>query len=159
METLAVMVELDRRVALLLASEDLAQLDALAQNGIFANRDEELLRQFPESKAINIVTYVDKLDKLAPGCRAHYDILSERCHPNSAGHSFMFSKTDHQSGTIQFLGECDPGRNGQMILAGLALLPLIEFIMPRLDDSILKVADLHHRISPVGSLSSPDRNE
>jgi len=37
-----------------------------------------------------------------------------------------------------------------MILAALAPLPLVEIIMARLDDLILKVSDLHHRLAPFG---------
>ena len=40
-----------------------------------------------------------------------------------------------------------------MVLAGLATLPLVQTIMVRLDDLILKVSDLHHRVSPVGGAS------
>jgi hypothetical protein len=38
----------------------------------------------------------------------------------------------------------------KMVLAGLAMLPMVESIMGRLDDLILKVSDFHHRVAPVG---------
>jgi len=52
METLAVFAELERQVAGLLAEEDLGGLDALAQQGMFASRDEEWIKEFPKTKAI-----------------------------------------------------------------------------------------------------------
>lgn len=150
METIAVMAEFDERVVSFLASEDLGELDALAQRGIFATRDAEWLVEFPEYKATNILTYIDKFDKRLPGFKGHYDRLSERCHPNAAGHNSMFSELDRSTGSVRFFDEREPSGNGQMIFAALIPLQLIESIMTRLDDSIIKVSDLHHRISPVG---------
>jgi hypothetical protein len=37
-----------------------------------------------------------------------------------------------------------------MVLAGLAVLPMVVSIMGRLDGLILKVSDLHHLVYPVG---------
>jgi hypothetical protein len=92
METFAVMAEFERRVTSLLKEENLGGLDALAQNGIFASRDLEWLKENPDTQAINVQTYIDKFDKRAEGFRGQYDRLSERCHPNSLGHNFMFSE-------------------------------------------------------------------
>ena len=150
METFAVMAEFERRVTRLLKEEDLGGLDALAQNGIFASRDEEMIRDDPETKAINVITYVDKFDKIAKGFRGHYDMLSERCHPNAMGHNFMFSNLDRTDGTVRFCDEREPGRNGKMILAALAPLPLVESLSARLDELIERVSELQHRIAPVG---------
>jgi hypothetical protein len=150
METFAVMVEFERRVARLLKDEDLGGLDALAQNGIFASRDPDWIKESPEPQAVNVLTYVDKFDKRCEGFRGHYDMLSERCHPNSLGHNFMFSELDRTDGTVRYCDERQPARNGQMILAALAPLPLVESIMARLDALIEKVSDFHHRIAPIG---------
>jgi hypothetical protein len=150
METFAVMAEFERRVTRLLKEEDFGGLDALAQNGIFASRDEELIKDNPETKAISVLTYVDKFDKIAEGFRGHYNMLSERCHPNALGHNFTFSKLDRTDGTVRFCDEREPGRNGKMILAALAPLPLVESVSARLDELIEKVSELHHRIAPVG---------
>jgi hypothetical protein len=157
METMAVMAELENRVSRFLALEDLGALDALAQQGIFASRDAAWIKEFPETQAVNVMTYIDKFDKRASGFRGHYDILSERCHPNSLGHNFMFSKLDQSDGSVGYCDEREPARNAHMILAALFPLPLVESIMARLDELILKVSDLHHRIAPVGgAASAPD---
>jgi hypothetical protein len=156
METLAVFVELEVQVRALLAKEDLGGLDALVEQGIFASRDEAWIKEFPETKATNILTYIDKFDKVAEGFRGHYDRLSERCHPNSLGHNFMFSQLDRTDGTVRFCDEREPARNGHMILGALLPLPLVELAMARLDELIEKVSDLHHRVAPVGG-PTPDR--
>ena len=149
METFAVMAEFERQVARLLREENLGGLDALAQKGIFASRDPEWIKENPESQAVSVLTYVDKFDKRAEGFRGHYDMLSERCHPNSLGHNFMFSELDRTDGTVRYCDEREPARNGQMIMAALAPLPLAESISASLDDLIEKVSDLHHRVAPV----------
>jgi hypothetical protein len=150
METFAVMAEFERRVTSLLKEENLGGLDALAQNGIFASRDAEWLKENPDTQAINVQTYIDKFDKRAEGFRGHYDRLSERCHPNSLGHNFMFSELDRSDGRVCFCDEREPARNGHLIMGALIPLPLVESIMGRLDDLIEKVSDLHHHIAPVG---------
>jgi hypothetical protein len=158
METFAVMAEFERRMARLLKDEDLGGLDSLAQNGIFATRDAELTKDCPGIAATSVLTYIDKLDKIAKGFRGHYDMLSERCHPNSLGHNFMFSQLDRANGTVRFSDEREPARNTQMILAALATLPLTESISARLDGLIQRVSDLHHRIAPVGGQTGDSRS-
>lgn len=151
METLAVMAGFEDRVAELVSEESLGELDAFAMRSTYASRDSQWLDQVPETAAINILTYIDKYDKrVLGGFRTHYDNLSERCHPNSLGHTFMFSELDRSDGAVRFCEEREPRQNGQIILAALAPVPLVETVMSRLDDLILQVSDLHHRISPVG---------
>jgi hypothetical protein len=149
METFAVMAEFERQVARLLKEENLGGLDALAQNGIFASRDPEWIKDNPKTQAVSVLTYVDKFDKQVEGFRGHYDRLSERCHPNSLGHNFMFSKLDRTDGTVRYSDEREPARNGEMIMGALVPLLLVEAILARLDDLNDKIADLHHRVAPI----------
>src|SRR4029077_9217398 len=79
METIAVMAEFESQVASLLEKKDLGGLNDLAQNGIFASRDEDWIKDNPELKAVSVLTYIDKFDKRAKGFRRHSDVLSERC--------------------------------------------------------------------------------
>ena len=76
-------------------------------------------------------------------------MLSERCHPNALGHNFMFSELNRTDGTVRYCDEREPARNGQIIMAALAPLPLAELISASLDNLIEKVSDLHHRVAPV----------
>jgi hypothetical protein len=50
---------------------------------------------------------------------------------------------------VRFCDEREPARNGQMIFAALAPLPLVESMMTRLRELTLKVADLHHQKHPI----------
>ena len=54
--------------------------------------------------------------------------------------------------------EREPSRNGQMILAALAPLPLAESISGRLDELIDNVSDLHHRVAPVSGPAGESRS-
>jgi hypothetical protein len=156
METFAVMAEFERQVARRLKEEDLGGLDALAHNGIFASRDLDWIKDNPETAAVSVLSYSDKFDKRAGGFRGHYDMLSERCHPNSLGHNFMFSTLDRTDGTVRYCDEREPARNGQMILAALAPLPVVESISASLDDLIEKASDFHHRVAPVGGAAAEE---
>jgi hypothetical protein len=156
LETIAVMVELESQIGRFLTQEDLRAMDALAQRGIFASRDPEWLKEAPETRVTNILTYIDKFEKRVPGFRGHYDRLSEHCHPNSLGHNFMFSTLDRSDGSVRYCDEREPERNAHTIMAALILLPLVESVMTRLDDLILDVSDLQHRIAPVGGSSSTE---
>jgi hypothetical protein len=150
METIAAMSHFERAIAVLLKHEDLGGLDAYAKRGTFASRDPEWLKDFPDTMAINAQTYVDKFDRRAPGFKGHYDLLSERAHPNSLGHNFMFSELDTSDGSTSYCDERSPERNAQMILAALFPLPLVESMMDRLDALIVQVSEVHHRLWPVG---------
>lgn len=77
METLAVMAEFERGVELLLKEQDLGGLDAVVQNATFASRDPEWTKENPGTKAMNVLTYIDKFNKRFEGFRGHYDRLSE----------------------------------------------------------------------------------
>jgi hypothetical protein len=150
METFAVIAEVEHRVRQLLVEKDLGGLDALAQGGVFASRDPELIKENPEIKAVNVLTYVQKFDKRIEGFLSHYDRLSERCHPNAPGHNFMFAKLDRTDATIDFTDKRNPEWNGHMIFVAFGTLPLTGPISDRLHQLILQVADYHHSVAPVG---------
>jgi len=150
METVAIFYSLGQNIERYLKENDLTKLDDIAQNGVFATRDPEWLEKSPASKAINALGYIQKLDRLLPGFARHYDVLSERCHPNSQGHNFLFSELDQSDGTIRFMDERWQDHNRTLILLGITPITLVKIEMPRLDGLIEAVAELQHRVHPVG---------
>jgi hypothetical protein len=55
-------------------------------------------RSDPElPKAINVLTFVDRVDKDIEGFRNQYDLLCEFAHPNWAGTVLLYSKLDIQN--------------------------------------------------------------
>jgi hypothetical protein len=83
--------------------------------------------------------------------RANYDSMFERCHPNSAEHHQMYTKTDYIDGTVTF----SETKNLPMVLdfirAPLGLLDLFERSMDKVDPAVLTIAEIQHRLHPVGS--------
>jgi aspartyl-tRNA(Asn)/glutamyl-tRNA(Gln) amidotransferase subunit B len=143
METIAVLVECEREAAALFVKKDIDGLDAFAQKGIFSSRDCAVVDQAPGVKAKNVLTCLDNFDKKNQGSRDYYDNLSERCHPNALGHSYMFARLDLVTETYRFSDERDPDENGIMILAALGFLPSAELAMTELSTSISQISGLH----------------
>ena len=98
-ETAALFMEFETRLDDLLRCSDIDGIDALINNRTFASKDEEFLETWPDNRATNILTFIDKIDKATlPRMREHYDWLSERCHPNSFGHFLFFGDLDTKTG-------------------------------------------------------------
>lgn len=146
-ETVALLVDFERRASALLDAEDIRGLDELAMNRIFSSRDEEWLAQSPQFRTVNVQTHIEKLDRLLPGALSHYNRLSERCHPNSLGHHQMFTSTDYSNGTVAYDGR-KAMRDIPAIIAGLTLLTVAEHCFLQFSVLFERVSELHHRISP-----------
>jgi hypothetical protein len=84
-----------------------------------AELNDILMRMFAGSKngwadvpiAINVLTFVQRLDKKMPGFEAAYNSLSEYAHPNWRGVSGLYSKIDRENFTVHY---------GRGLRAGLA---------------------------------------
>ncbi|WP_161495318.1 hypothetical protein, partial [Bradyrhizobium canariense] len=131
----------------LLEGEDLKGLNELTMNRIFSTRDEGWLQGSPELKSVNVMTHIEKLDKLLPGALGHYNRLSERCHPNSLGHHQMFASTDYSNGNVTY-DSAKAMRDVTAIIAGLTLLGVAEHCLGELSVLSERVSELHHRVSP-----------
>ncbi|WP_024341217.1 hypothetical protein [Bradyrhizobium japonicum] len=146
-ETVALLVDFEARTAKLLEAEDLKGLDELTMNRIFSSRDEEWVRAEPKFKTVNVMTHIEKLDRLLPGALGHYERLSERCHPNWLGHHEMFASTDYRNGTVTY-DSSKAMKDGTAIIAGLTLLGVVEHCLRQLRQLSEKVSELHHRVRP-----------
>jgi len=79
-----------------------AKLDATLESRTVADLDIYLMRLAMGSKAdrditpepVNVLTFVDRVDKDVQGFRQQYDRLSEFAHPNWAGTTLLYSKSD-----------------------------------------------------------------
>jgi hypothetical protein len=151
-ETIAVFDQLEQALHASIGIEDLSGIDALIMNRIFSTRDPAMLKGRPEHLAINVLSFVDKLEKRhgIRGIRSNYDGLSERCHPNSLGHHQFFSKADYETGSVTFSEQPrNLGRALDTIIPPLGLVSLFERSMDQLDQMILKVAEIQHRLNPA----------
>ena len=95
-ETVAVFLVFEDELQTLIEQENLGEIDALIMNRTFSTRDTEFIEALPNTKAINILTFIDRLEKQGlSGVRKHYEFLSERCHPNYLGQYHFFGTCDH----------------------------------------------------------------
>jgi hypothetical protein len=149
-ETVAVFDNLEQGLLQHLGEGNIGALNSLIMNRMFATRDEVLLADHPELHAVNVLTLIGKLQKRYDlEVMSNYESMSERCHPNSAGHHQMYTITDKSTGTVTFTEAKNHEMTLVYILAPLGLLFLFERSMNVLDDAIPKLADLQHRLKPV----------
>ncbi|HAH65616.1 MAG TPA: hypothetical protein DCL72_09120, partial [Rhizobiales bacterium] len=104
-ETVAVLMDLDRRLEDLLDKEDLAGINALIMNRSFSTRDEDWLKNYPDAKAVNVLTIIEGVDEnhdLEGMLSGYHASLSELCHPNRDGHLGLFGTLDTKTGETTY---------------------------------------------------------
>ena len=149
-ETIVLVEDLYGKMDAFLKAENLTGINQLTDTQTFATRDAEWLAQHPESQATNILTLIDKFDKRTfPGARAHYDSLSERCHPNSRGHFGMFASLDCSNGTVTFSDAKSTSADRIAIMPAVMLLGLFERTIGLLDLAVSAAGELQHRVNSV----------
>lgn len=80
METTALLVTLERLLAQTVGTSDTADFEPRVMQLLFGGRTPDYT-----TKAVNVLTQVDKVDGIYSGYRWWYDELSEICHPNYMG--------------------------------------------------------------------------
>jgi hypothetical protein len=71
--------------------------------------------------AINVLTMIDKVEKLIPGYRGHYNFLSEYSHPNWSGTHGAYGIINHDTAIVSFAkGGRSAARNRQTVSGMLA---------------------------------------
>lgn len=153
-ETCALLFDFQERLKALLLNQDLGGIDSLVMNRLFASRDKDWLAESPQLAAVNILTFVDKLDKKIPGVRQHYDRLSERCHPNSFGHHQLYTRTNYENGTVSF-DHAKAMEDIRAVTLGMTLLTLAEHSIDEILAVSIKIAELHDSASTVASTGIP----
>jgi hypothetical protein len=153
-ETVAVTFDLARTLERAIKQQDLSSVDTVIMNRTFASRDEEWLKLSPPSKAVNVLTLIERLDQeYLQGVRWHYDSLSERCHPNSLGHHHFFGKLDRDTGATTYRESSDIEGHLNSVLLGAMLIGLAEFCLNDLDKAVGEIAELQDAVDPVGGRS------
>jgi hypothetical protein len=148
-ETVATISLLKDRTVTHLATKDLAALNGILDSSTFATRDRVLVIEYPEIAAQNVMTVIGKLDRIIPGVLAHFERMSERCHPNASGHTRMFSRRDKITHTTTYVDEVDPEGNAQSVLASLMLVQFAEALLSELGKLTLDLAKLQHEMNPA----------
>jgi hypothetical protein len=149
-ETVAVFLVFEDELQTLIEQENLGEIDALIMNRTFSTRDTEFIEALPNTKAINILTFIDRLEKQdLSGVRKHYEFLSERCHPNYLGQYHFFGTRDRETNVVSYSDWGNLERHFNYVLAAAMLIQFVERCMDRLDTAILRVSELQHKIDPI----------
>ena len=147
-ETSALLLDLEQELKKHIASRDIAALGALLDSRTFATRDKKWIEENPQFEAINVLTLIDRMDKLTDsGVRGHYDLMSERCHPNYLGHHQLYASLDVETGTTSFSETKNTEHHRDVILGATLLLLLDEHCIDRLENEVERVAALQLRPS------------
>jgi hypothetical protein len=108
-----------------------------------AELNDRLMRMFAGSKqwsdapqAINVLTFVERMDRTIPGFAAGYASLSEYAHPNWIGVSGLYSKIDRANFTVHF------GRSFKTELAGRQLVNTLVGALLAFESGYNKIADI-----------------
>jgi hypothetical protein len=117
-ETVAVFWAFEVELQQLVEAENLPEIDALVKNRTFSTRDTEIIEARPDTKAITVLKFIDRLDKQGlSGIRQHYDFLSERCHPNSLGQYHFFGVRDRETNVVTYSDWRDLQRHFDRVFA------------------------------------------
>ena len=95
MESTAALWYLRKKIKDALAAKALGDIDDHLMRLSLGTRNWE---ETPE--AINVLKFVDSVDKELDGFRAQYNSLSEVAHPNYSGTTGLFSKTDYDNAFV-----------------------------------------------------------
>jgi hypothetical protein len=114
-ETTASLWFLRKKIAAAVKAAELGDIDNYLMKLAFGTKQWE---EFPA--AINVLTFVDSVEKEVEGFRKQYDSLSEIAHPNYAGTTGLFSTTDYENILISFGPNSKQTFNAK--LAGMANL-------------------------------------
>jgi len=143
-ETVAQLFYVKNGVAVALKLKELSQIDRIVEQGTFATRVEDLLKESPELKAQRISIWIDKLDCEIPGVRRHY-IIFQTVHPNYLGTFQLFASLDSATGTVSFSESKRRDKNTlEAISTPLMLIVLANECFEQFDGFIKEVADLQH---------------
>ena len=113
-------------------------------NRTFSSRLDDWVRDAPGTRAVNVVTFIDKLDKEIPGARRHYDYLSEICHPNSPGQYLMFSGLDTSTAVVT-LSDAKGFERGVFdhVVGGFLQIGLVERALDDIDKLLPAIVELN----------------
>lgn len=101
-ETVVLALDVMDRSMRQLGSDDYTEIDEYYRKILLSTRDQKILDRHPHLSATNILTLIKKYDNQIKGLGELYDVLSERAHPNSAGHRGAFLQFGPETGDVTF---------------------------------------------------------
>ena len=150
-ETVAVLHDYNQRIHEALKNRNLSEISRHSYKSMFATRNMEALSTRPELEATNVLTFIDKLSDRSGGStfRKAYDLMSERCHPNSAGTIAMFAQIDPVTGVVAFSDRQNVAWAFRLICEIVGIVTAAELIFDRLDEAEVTVRALQRELHDV----------
>ncbi|OFV97381.1 MAG: hypothetical protein A3H28_02845 [Acidobacteria bacterium RIFCSPLOWO2_02_FULL_61_28] len=98
-------------------------------------------------EAINVLKFIDKVEKEVEGFRHQYEMLSEYAHPNWAGTALLYSKPDRERRQTDFGSNLRSGENVKLIGVRNLRVALLsfEYKYNRMADSVPAFIELCER--------------
>ena len=92
-----------KKVEQVIKNNNYDEIKQFLTQALLGARSTIATKEFNRPCVVNILTYIDHMDKKIPGYKAQYEFLSEFSHPNSAGLNKMYSKLDWDNKEIIFI--------------------------------------------------------
>ena len=134
-ETVANYVAVSKQlVDLIEATAPLQQIHDFIHSRTFATRSERLIKiaRTDEVKTTNILTQVQKMNRLRGKFEEEYEYLCEHTHPNAFGATLYFVEPEHQ-GDVHVFTSHDPKEDLKWVLVGAHILTHFADAMDRLE--------------------------
>jgi len=150
-ETVALLLDFENRIARHLSQEDLDGIDKLSMNRRFGSRDADWVKAHPDDAAINVLTLIKKLDREPDfnGMLGHYEGPLRTMSPQLARHSRLVCNSNTSVGTETYSEhklQCKLSK----LFGGVFLIVLAEHAFNRIDAQVNEIAEIQHRINPIG---------
>jgi hypothetical protein len=108
--------------------------------------------------AVNVLTIIESVDEkqdLEGMLKGYHASLSELCHPNRGGLLGLFGTLDTTTGETTYSDK--KLTNFRPVLGAVMFIALAENAFDRLDAAVLRLAELQHRVKPVGASEGKPR--
>ncbi len=136
MESAALLIFLDIQVSDFLQNQENTKLNTFLEKSLLGSRD-----QSTEREAINILTVINRVDRMHNSYRHMYDQLSEFTHPNSYGTLGSYGNFDYESFTLHLdMAEYQP----PLIIGLLPLLITVELFVNHYNTLADKIRELNN---------------
>ncbi len=100
-ETVSLLFCLHERLGKVVETEQVGDIEKFINQMGLGGRFEPLEIDGEEIEALNVLSAIDKLDKIFKGVRKEYDFLSEYAHPNCHGTLMFFSQLKEEENCIE----------------------------------------------------------
>ena len=148
-ETASALWYLDTKIKRALASGEIAELDEILKRLVFGQKDPSAQADGLPA-AINVMTFLEHVEKEIPGFTGEYAALCEYSHPNYTGAAGLYSHPHKDTGMIDFGHDIRGLQTHDMICAANLCGAVIMFhhSYAAIGDALASLVELCERLIP-----------